>query len=312
MRTILIYFLLALTAIASPLYDAIDSNDSRLVTTLLQNGADPYERRNTKIEKGVIVDSAFCYAAEISDEKTINAFSSYIDNVNQPCLGNTPLIHAAAKGNIPAMRILLKNGADIDKAAMYSYHDTPLMAAANKNQIKAMAFLITHGANVNDVGSHDFSALTYTIGNSNPTTAQLLIDSGFRLESQAGFEAMKMAVLTLKYDMVKFLLDHKYNPNLKDQNENTVLHLIARGDIESNIRNLEAYKKRTDLPKALHDTDAIQKNIDTLKSRMHYYPTIIRELLLHGANRNTKNMKGKTPVDLAKENKIRTVLEVLQ
>ena len=57
MRTILIYFLLALTAMASPLYDAIESNDSSLVITLLQNGADPYERRNTKIEKGVIVDS---------------------------------------------------------------------------------------------------------------------------------------------------------------------------------------------------------------------------------------------------------------
>ncbi len=70
-----------------------------------------------------------------------------LDPPQQPNQVNKPLAYAAAYGNLDIVKLLLKNGADINGAVAYG--DGPLIKAAEHNNKKILKYLIRQGADVN-------------------------------------------------------------------------------------------------------------------------------------------------------------------
>ena len=71
--------------------------------------------------------------------------------------GNSPLLHAAMRGRITAVRLLPESGANVNAAFKHGW--TPLMAAAWEGDATVVAELLKHGANATVVNSERRSAL---------------------------------------------------------------------------------------------------------------------------------------------------------
>jgi len=92
---------------------------------------------------------------------------------------NTELIIASVKGNIDIVKILIKNGADINAASPTK--ETALMYAAMRGNKDVVEILIKNGADINIKDTHGNTALIYAARNitrNNDDIVELLIKSG--------------------------------------------------------------------------------------------------------------------------------------
>ncbi len=71
----------------------------------------------------------------------------------------TPLMHAAAEGDLEAMRLLLDHGADPN--ARNEKNELPLGFACSYNQWDAVKLLVERGANVNGIEDEGMTHLDY-------------------------------------------------------------------------------------------------------------------------------------------------------
>ena len=60
--------------------------------------------------------------------------------------GNTPLLWASTDGHLQMAKLLITNGAEVDKAS--NYGDTPLIAASYHGHLEVVKLLIEHQADV--------------------------------------------------------------------------------------------------------------------------------------------------------------------
>ena len=99
---------------------------------------------------------AFKFTAYYGTNEMIEKFLDNGFNINELfsdpskkyIIGNTtPLMHAASKGNIPVISVLLKRGAQINCSDDAGY--TALMHAASHSQLDAVKLLLTYHADIN-------------------------------------------------------------------------------------------------------------------------------------------------------------------
>ena len=90
-------------------------------------------------------------------------------------LPNGSLSAAAASGDIPAVQLLLDNGADINKGEVGSY---PLIQAAKHRQDGMVDYLLKNGADINVEDSNGNNAITYSIVNGDKKTMDILTNAG--------------------------------------------------------------------------------------------------------------------------------------
>ena len=88
----------------------------------------------------------------------------------------TALMWAAHNGRAEALRILIKNGADIHQKGARG--ETALWFAAQKGQLKTLKILVDHGANINIVGRDGDSALAIARENGHSHVVDYLKSSG--------------------------------------------------------------------------------------------------------------------------------------
>ncbi len=89
----------------------------------------------------------------------------------------TPMEKASYKGDVPALRRLLDQGADVN--ARSAWHYSPLSCAAVQGRCEAVAFLLDHGADINR--PEEFRGTTALIEasfNNRADCVKLLIDRG--------------------------------------------------------------------------------------------------------------------------------------
>ena len=127
---------------ATPVDDlvmAAELNDPRAVTALLLKGVDPHladSRGRTPLFTAVREGSQHAL------ESLLSAPQLRIDAVNAD--GETPLMIAAIRGSLPAVRALIKRGAAINREGW-----TPLHYACSGPDNGVAAFLIANGAELN-------------------------------------------------------------------------------------------------------------------------------------------------------------------
>lgn len=294
---------------ASPLFDAIKAKDVKQIDTLLKKGTDPYEY--IPIEPY----SAFCYVSAYSDTQILNQFIKYTPDIDKlvPSISITPLMCASGHSNIDNMELLFKKGANVN-ANQNGHRENlnVLLYALASNQSNAAKWLIQHKADINYAGLYGYNALSLTLGKDNSSLFNFLIENGIDLKHKNGFDALTGATVSLKYDYVKSLVDHGVNLNYTDQDGNTILHLIASGRIEYNINGFQKILQQPQkgLPQSYFDE--VQSSIDGIKSRWNNYDKIVHYIVEHGANKNLKNKVGKTPLQIAIEQKNQRIITILK
>jgi ankyrin repeat protein len=121
--------------------------------------------------------------------------------------GLTPLVIAAREGDLESSKLLLAAGADVNQTTEYGW--TPVLTATNNRHYKLAEYLIEHGADVNKANKGSWTPLYLATDNRN-------IEGG-------DFPVPKPDMDNLEY--IKFLLDHKANPNIPAK-DNTLTRTI--------------------------------------------------------------------------------------
>lgn len=178
----------------------------------------------------------------------------------------TPLMSAAANGNLQVVTLLVKRGALINHLnsdarnalwlATYSghadvvkyllkqgaYYDnsdkdniTPLMLAATNNDVAIAGSLLKYKANINRVHKDGDSALMFALANKNSKIARTLIDSGadLNIKNKFGVTALLIAVVENNAEIARYLIEKGADINSKTNLGKTALEVAtAKGYTE--------------------------------------------------------------------------------
>ncbi|KAK5852380.1 hypothetical protein PBY51_023852 [Eleginops maclovinus] len=124
-------------------------------------------------------------ASRIEQETVIN---------HQDEEGFTPLMWAAAHGQIAVVEFLLQNGADPNLLA--KGRESALSLACSKGYTDIVKMLIDCGVDVNEYDWNGGAPLLYAVHGNHVRCVEILLESGAdpTIESDSGFNAMDMAV----------------------------------------------------------------------------------------------------------------------
>uniref|UniRef100_A0A4W5JNP3 Ankyrin repeat, family A (RFXANK-like), 2 n=1 Tax=Hucho hucho TaxID=62062 RepID=A0A4W5JNP3_9TELE len=108
--------------------------------------------------------------------------------------GFTPLMWAAAHGQIAVVEFLLQNGADPNLLA--KGRESALSLACSKGYTDIVKMLIDCGVDVNEYDWNGGAPVLYAVHGNNVPCVEILLESGAdpTIESDSGFNAMDMAV----------------------------------------------------------------------------------------------------------------------
>ncbi|XP_020197937.1 uncharacterized protein [Aegilops tauschii subsp. strangulata] len=155
-------------------------------------------------------------------------------DVHQQRSGNISLLHsAAAHGHCEIVKYLLSRGVDIDAQSIIG---TPLAFAAQKGHATVVKILLQHNADPNK-GTRILGPLDMALHKSNVSCAKLLIQGGANV-SGAGpcYNPLVTAAEKGLTEAIKCLLEAGANPNVLDQFGRLPIELAAeygtREDVE--------------------------------------------------------------------------------
>jgi uncharacterized protein len=130
--------------------------------------------------------------------------------------GTTPLHWAAHRGDLQAVKQLLKAGADPRQAN--DYGATPLSEAAERGDADMIQVLLRAGADVESANAEGQTALMTVARTGQVAAARVLLKAGARVdatEQWRGQTALMWAAAQGHPDMVRLLLRAKANPDLR-------------------------------------------------------------------------------------------------
>jgi ankyrin repeat protein len=201
---------------------AIEMSWVRMVKFLIDKGVSlkkPAEAGSaTYLYDAVSVDSSEILLMLI-EKKSIDI------NAGRP----TPLMLAATmKTGEPLMKILLDNGADIDKASGHRNSSALLGATFNKN----VKFLLSRGADVKALDNDGRNALFHCLDNTNKTEAEACFKTFLAagLDINAVDRSGKTPLMYIfneynsNFSLLKLMVDSGADIHKKDSSGNTVIH----------------------------------------------------------------------------------------
>ena len=126
-------------------------------------------------------------------------------------------IQGAYDGNLEEVRVLVDKGVDVNLRDQKKR--TPLILAAYNGHTPVVDFLVGKGADVNARDGDGQTALMYASKRSFNETAALLLDKGAEVNTQSkkrGINALMLAAVAGNEELVRMLLDHGADADLKD------------------------------------------------------------------------------------------------
>lgn len=143
--------------------------------------------------------------------------------------GQTPLIQAALKGDLTAVRRLLDSGAAIDAKA--GNGDTALHKAVYNEHIEIVEMLLAGGADVNTVCSSKYTPLheAARTGNTDIVKKLLAVRAKIEAKTTRGITALHEAARRGDVEMVNILLEHGAQLEATEDNGMTALHMAVSG-----------------------------------------------------------------------------------
>ena len=138
------------------------------------------------------------------------------------------LYEAIRSGSPRCVRLLLKNGVDVDQRD--SLGSTPLAFVASQNACAEMLdLLLEYNPQIDHQGSDGDSALLVALEYSRLETARTLILRGadIHLKERSGYNALSIAILFNAHDVIPLLLERRADHQGPIKQHGTLLHLVA-------------------------------------------------------------------------------------
>ena len=238
----------------------------------------------TPLDKAIQAGSlaAVCFFID-SGECAVNADDYF---------GNTPLHHAAKRGRLDVLELLLLHGADA--ASINNLGQTPLHNAAQSLSGEECAVvlgkLLYHGAAVNDVDHDEMTPLHHAVSNLNFSGADLLVKKGADInrEDRWGRTPLFLAASSRCSRSVRLLLAHGAYVDKRNNDGNTPLFIVCKWAGDNAFRES---KELLDVIKLLLHRGATVNDVDQngesllLHHLAHRYDSLdaVKLLLQYGA-----------------------------
>lgn len=131
-------------------------------------------------------------------------------------LAATPLLDAVRQGDVPAVRVLLKSGADVNQPQ--GDGATPLQWAAHNDSVELVRLLLGAGAKVQAANDLGVTALHLAAANGNVATLRLLLEKRADPNAAAasGVTPLMEAVRNGSVDAVRLLIANGAQVNTKE------------------------------------------------------------------------------------------------
>ncbi len=292
---------------------------SAMAKLLLENGADTgYEQFNDLIKYCIIEDEKSAISilkknpglAVKGDRSGNIAITFCILNWNYLLLekvasvmdgfeyknkyGNTPLIIAAERGNIRAVRILLSLGADVN--ALNNTSDSALSYACLRGHADVAKMLIKHGADINNRNRYDDTPMVLAALSGNTVIIRHLHEAGADINSRGfwGKTPLMMAALKGYADAVKVMIELGADVKMSDIFGYNAL-MEAAGEVNLNI-----------VENMLKGAGAQGKKIS--ESVKEGYAETVKELLEAGTDINAEDSQGLKACDIAKDEDLKRLI----
>jgi ankyrin repeat protein len=219
---------------ATPLFAACMNHSAPIVERLLKGGADA----KAKLLNG---ETALMTCARTGDASAVRALLVHGADVNakESAHSQTALMWAAAGSHPEVVGQLLEFGADV-RARSSTYSQTvvgedtqragreslnytvlrggytPLLFAARSGDVESAKLLLRNGANSNDSSPDGMTVLVLAAHSGHGGVGELLLENGADPNAAGiGYAALHAAVLRSDLNLVKALLAHGANPNLR-------------------------------------------------------------------------------------------------
>jgi ankyrin repeat protein len=212
----------------TPLQIAAESDSSQMVALLLKGGKFKVDV-NTRNRAGETSLYSACW-----EGRSENALMLCESGADPNASNNekwTPLHAAASKGHIECCRILLKHGGEVNIQS--SQGTTPVYHAAQSGFLDVVKLLHERGANLNLGAPDGWRPLHIACSRKHFEVIQYLTSQHVELDpickASKGYTPLHMLVMSKSphLDAIKHMLRIGANPNVKNTNGMTALHLAA-------------------------------------------------------------------------------------
>jgi ankyrin repeat protein len=174
----------------------------------------------------------FFRAVQMDDARTVQTLLRVVDpNGLNPLGGEPALVVAVREGSMNVLKVLLAHpGTRVDATAMNG--NTALMMAAYKRNMPAVEALLAKGAAVQRPG---WTALHYAAAGGDNDIAALLLARGARVDAvspaaSGAYTPLMMAAREGHQDSALFLIEHGANPMLKNGEGLNAAQIAERAD----------------------------------------------------------------------------------
>jgi ankyrin repeat protein len=263
---------------------------------------------------------------------------AYLETIDQKTLNKTEdkpeaLYRAIRDGDIDKTRLLLRNFSDLNQEILIC---TPLQYAVANKQVRIAEYLISKGANINPMNpAKEGSVLLSAVFSEDANMIKMLVEKGADINRT---KALNYAIMTKNIKTVEFLLKHGASVNKSDEGSETALHiavedgqieiiklLLANGaDInakdemgETPLYSLIHLPYDNELPRLLLDNGADPNTTSNGTPILNAIADTQNEefvemLLKKGANVNSKDYQGNTPLQIASKYNNQGVINMLK
>ncbi|GLH10994.1 Transient receptor potential channel pyrexia [Gryllus bimaculatus] len=248
--------------------------------------------------------------------------------------GLTALHVACINGHIECCKLLLNRGANVASEDVYGR--SSLHLASSRGQIQCINILLKHGAKIEKGDKNGMNALHTAAINGHADCITYLVENGADVSSRDGRNrtALHIAAKSGQATCVSVLLKHKSLVSWKDRLYRTPLHRASyHGHLDcvlillkhgSDFRRKDGFGEtdvlktaiggHTDCMRALLDAGADiaarDKSYNTALhlAAIHCHEETVKFLLQAGANRAAKNKEKLTPLKVAGNDTVRSLL----